>query len=86
MYTPDEVRAIADYAHERGMRVFMDGARLSNAAAALDLPLRAFTTDAGVDVVTFGGTKNGAPGAEAARLTRRRRAVNRALPQRLRHR
>lgn len=63
------MRAIADYAHERGMRVFMDGARLSNAAAALDLPLRAFTTDAGVDVVTFGGTKNGAPGAEAARLT-----------------
>ncbi len=65
VYTPDEVRAIADYAHERGMRVFMDGARLSNAAAALDLPLGAFTTDAGVDVVTFGGTKNGALGAEA---------------------
>ena len=65
VYTPDEVRAIADYAHDRGMRVFMDGARLSNAAAALDLPLRSFTTDAGVDVVTFGGTKNGALGAEA---------------------
>jgi threonine aldolase len=65
VYTPDEVRAIADYAHERGMRVFMDGARLSNAAAALDLPLNAFTTDVGVDVVTFGGTKNGALGAEA---------------------
>ena len=65
VYTPDEVRAITDYAHERGMRVFMDGARLSNAAAALDLPLRAFTGDAGVDVVTFGGTKNGALGAEA---------------------
>ena len=65
VYTPDEVRAITDYAHERGMRVFMDGARLSNAAAALDLPLRAFTTDVGVDVVSFGGTKNGALGAEA---------------------
>jgi threonine aldolase len=65
VYTPDEVRAITDYAHERGMRVFMDGARLSNAAAALDLPLRAFTTDAGVDVVSFGGTKTGALGAEA---------------------
>lgn len=65
VYTPDEVRAITDYAHERGMRVFMDGARLSNAAASLDLPLRAFTTDAGVDVVTFGGTKTGALGAEA---------------------
>ena len=65
VYTPDEVRAITDYAHERGMRVFMDGARLSNAAAALDLPLRALTTDVGVDVVSFGGTKNGALGAEA---------------------
>jgi len=49
VYTPDEVRAITVFAHERGMRVFMDGARLSNAAATLDLPLRAFTTDAGVD-------------------------------------
>jgi threonine aldolase len=65
VYTPEEVRAVTGYAHSRGMRVFMDGARLSNAAAALDLPLHAFTTDVGVDVVTFGGTKNGALGAEA---------------------
>lgn len=65
LYTAEEVQAIAHYAHERGMRVHMDGARLSNAAAALDLPLRAFTRDAGVDVVSFGGTKNGALCAEA---------------------
>jgi threonine aldolase len=65
VYTLDELRAITDYAHERGMRVFMDGARLSNAAATLDLPLRAFTTDVGVDALSFGGTKNGALGAEA---------------------
>jgi threonine aldolase len=65
VYTPDELRAITDYAHERGMRVFADGARLSNAAATLDLPLRAFTTDVGVDALSFGGTKNGALGAEA---------------------
>jgi threonine aldolase len=58
-YTPDEIRAIADHAHERGMRVHLDGARLSNAAAYLGLPLRAFTTDAGVDVLSYGGTKNG---------------------------
>lgn len=64
VYTPEEVAAVTDYAHERGMRVFMDGARLSNAAASLGLPLRAFTTDAGVDVATFGGTKNGALVAE----------------------
>ena len=65
LYTPDEIRALADHAHARGMRLHLDGARISNAAAALDLPLRAFTTDAGVDVLSFGGTKNGALGAEA---------------------
>ncbi|GEP47024.1 threonine aldolase [Microbacterium saccharophilum] len=65
LYTPDEIRAIADHAHGLGMRVHLDGARISNAAAALDLPLRAFTRDVGVDVLSFGGTKNGALGAEA---------------------
>ncbi|GAB2563005.1 threonine aldolase family protein [Leucobacter ruminantium] len=65
LYTPDELRAICDFAHERGMRVYMDGARLSNAAASLGLPLRAFTTDVGIDALSFGGTKNGALGAEA---------------------
>jgi threonine aldolase len=40
------------------MYLHMDGARLANAAVALDLPIRAFTTDAGVDVLSFGGTKN----------------------------
>ncbi|WP_139415848.1 threonine aldolase family protein [Agromyces laixinhei] len=64
-YTADEVRTIADHVHERGMTLHMDGARLANAAASLDLPLRAFTRDAGVDVVSVGGTKNGALGAEA---------------------
>ncbi|KZE42328.1 threonine aldolase family protein [Microbacterium sp. T32] len=65
LYTPDEIRALADHAHARGMRLHMDGARISNAAAALDLPLRAFTRDAGVDVLSFGGTKNGAMIGEA---------------------
>jgi threonine aldolase len=60
LYTPDEIRALADHAHARGMRLHLDGARISNAAASLGLPLRAFTTDAGVDVLSFGGTKNGA--------------------------
>lgn len=58
-YTVDEVRAIAEHTHALGMKLHMDGARISNAAAALDVPLRAFTTDAGVDVLGFGGTKNG---------------------------
>jgi len=64
-YTADEIRAIADHVHERGMKLHLDGARLSNAAASLGLPLRAFTRDVGVDVLSFGGTKNGALGAEA---------------------
>jgi threonine aldolase len=59
VYTPDEVRAITEHAHTRGMTVHLDGARIANAAAALDVPLRAFTTDANVDVVSLGGTKNG---------------------------
>lgn len=58
-YTPEEVRAIADHVHAKGMKLHMDGARLANAAAHLELPLRAFTRDAGVDVLSFGGTKNG---------------------------
>lgn len=58
-YTVAEVRAIADHAHDRGMTLHMDGARLSNAAASLGVPFRDFTTDAGVDIVSFGGTKNG---------------------------
>ncbi len=65
LYTVEEIRALADHAHERGMRLYMDGARIANAAAALGVPLRAFTVDAGVDVISFGGTKNGAMGAEA---------------------
>jgi threonine aldolase len=59
VYTAAEIAAIAAHAHELGMFVHVDGTRLANAAASLDLPFRAFTTDAGVDVLSFGGTKNG---------------------------
>jgi threonine aldolase len=65
LYTPAEVRAIADWAHEHGMALHMDGARLWNAAAALGVPFREFTADAGVDILSLGGTKNGLLGAEA---------------------
>ena len=65
LYTADEIRAIADHAHAKGMLLHVDGARIANAAVALDQPLRAFTTDAGVDILSLGGTKNGAMGAEA---------------------
>ena len=65
VYTPDEIRAVASHAHDLGLRVHVDGARLANAAAALGVPLRALTTDVGVDVVSLGGTKNGLLFAEA---------------------
>jgi threonine aldolase len=65
LYTPDEVRTLADHAHSHGMALHLDGARVWNAAAALGTPLRAFTADAGVDVLSLGGTKNGLLGAEA---------------------
>lgn len=58
-YSVDEVKAIADHVHSLGMKLHMDGARIANAAASLGVPIRAFTTDAGVDVLSFGGTKNG---------------------------
>ena len=65
VYSVDEIRALADFAHEKGMLLHMDGARIANAAISLNLPFRAFTTDAGVDVLSFGGTKNGMMYGEA---------------------
>jgi len=65
VYTPDEIRAITDYAHERNMLVHMDGARISNAAASLETGFREFTVAAGVDILSFGGTKNGMMYGEA---------------------
>ncbi|MFF7197528.1 threonine aldolase family protein [Streptomyces sp. NPDC008079] len=58
-YTPEEIKAICDHAHQLGMAVHLDGARIANAAAGLDVPLARFTTEAGVDILSFGGTKNG---------------------------
>jgi threonine aldolase len=65
LYRPAEIRAISDLAHSHGMAVHMDGSRLWNAAAALGVPFGEFTTDAGVDVLSLGGTKNGLLGVEA---------------------
>jgi threonine aldolase len=66
VYTCEEVRAMADAAHDAGLLLHVDGARLANAAAALGVPIRAMTTDAGVDALSFGGTKNGMLFGEAA--------------------
>jgi threonine aldolase len=65
VYTPAEIRALADQAHSHGMRLHVDGARLANAAASLGVSLAEITSRAGADLVTFGGTKNGAIAAEA---------------------
>jgi threonine aldolase len=68
VYTAAEVAALSETAHSLGMKVHMDGARVANATAALGSSvgvLRSFTIDAGVDVLTFGGTKNGLVGGEA---------------------
>jgi threonine aldolase len=65
VYKEDEIRQLARFAHERGMFLHMDGARIANAAASLGLDLRQATRDLGVDVLSFGATKNGGMGAEA---------------------
>ena len=65
VYQPEEIQALAHFAHERGMFLHMDGARLANAAASLGQTLRQASRDLGVDVLSFGGTKNGILGGEA---------------------
>ena len=65
VYKPEELRRLSRVAHDRGMFLHMDGARIANAAATLGLTLRETTRDVGVDVLSFGATKNGGMGAEA---------------------
>lgn len=59
LYELEELRELCDFAHGRGLIVHMDGARIANAAVALGVPLREGTSGVGVDVLSFGGTKNG---------------------------
>ena len=84
LYQPAEIKAIAEVTHKHGLLLHLDGARLSNAAAALGLPFKAFTTDVGVDLVSFGGTKIGALAAEAVIVidssTERGKSMAEALP------
>lgn len=65
VYTPAELSALSDFAHRHRLLLHVDGARLANAAASIGAPLKAITADAGVDLLSFGATKNGAIGAEA---------------------
>ncbi|HUA08088.1 MAG TPA: low specificity L-threonine aldolase [Candidatus Acidoferrales bacterium] len=65
IYEAQELRELCTFAHAHGLAVHVDGARISNAAAALGTTPRAITKDLGVDVLSFGGTKNGLMGGEA---------------------
>ncbi len=71
VYTPQEIRVIADFAHAHSLLLHMDGARIFNAAAHLNVPLKAITSDVGVDALSFGGTKNGLIAGEAVVFFRR---------------
>lgn len=65
VYTVEEIKALVDYAHAKGMKLFVDGARLGSALASLGVSLREMMADTGVDVFTVGGTKAGAMFGEA---------------------
>ncbi len=65
LYTAAEIKAIADLVHDHDMYLHMDGARIANAAVALNSDFKSFTRDAGVDILSFGGTKNGMMYGEA---------------------
>lgn len=65
LYSIDELKELADFVHSNDLFLHMDGARISNAAAALGCSFREMTTDVGVDVLSFGGTKNGLMFGEA---------------------
>ncbi|OFX26141.1 MAG: threonine aldolase [Bacteroidetes bacterium GWA2_31_9b] len=65
VYTVNEIKKLADFAHQHNMYLHMDGARIANAAVTLNKSFKEFTKDAGVDILSFGGTKNGMMYGEA---------------------
>ncbi len=65
VYTPQEIKALAEFVHDHDMLLHVDGARIANAAASLKVSLKAITRDAGVDILSFGGAKNGMMYGEA---------------------
>ena len=65
VYTIQELKTLSDFAHDNNMLLHVDGARIANAAVSLNVSLKEITADAGVDVLSFGGTKNGMMYGEA---------------------
>jgi len=79
VYSLDEIKAITKQTKKHGLITHMDGARLSNASAALGLPFKKFTTDAGIDLVSLGGTKIGGLACEAVIVTNTSTATGKRL-------
>lgn len=65
LYTVEEIKALADFAHDNHMLLHIDGARIANAVVALNTSFKEMITDTGVDLLSFGGTKNGMMVGEA---------------------
>jgi threonine aldolase len=76
VYRPEEIKRLADLAHKHKMYLHMDGARIANAAVSLNMDFKTFTKDCGVDVLSFGGTKNGMMMGEAVLIFNPKLAVN----------
>lgn len=76
LYTPKEIRTIADLVHENKMFLHMDGARISNAVTALGISIKEITNNVGVDILSFGGTKNGMLLGEAVVIFNKKLAEN----------
>jgi threonine aldolase len=76
VYQPKEIKALADLAHANKMLLHMDGARIANAAISLNLDFKEFTVDCGVDILSFGGTKNGMMMGEAVLFFNRELTLN----------
>jgi threonine aldolase len=70
LYSVDEIRTLSDFAHKNGMLIHMDGARIANASASMNLSLKALTADCGIDLLSFGATKNGILCGEAVIIFR----------------
>ncbi len=76
VYTVEELKSLTDFAHSKNMYVHMDGARIANAAASLNVSMKELTVNAGIDVLSFGGTKNGLMFGEAVVFFNKKLAQN----------
>jgi len=76
VYTVEELKSLTDFAHNKNIYVHMDGARIANAAASLNVTMKELTVNAGIDVLSFGGTKNGLMFGEAVVFFNKKLAQN----------